>query len=176
MLLGMIFFKTGVLQIQRSLRFYSVLAVVGISVGYAMSIYSLWYLYRSEFAASDFFYVGDLLLLVSSYITTLGYIGLIGVLIKVGVCKRVFALLSSTGRLAFTNYIMQSVICALIFYGYALGLAGYLNRLELLFIAIMIGAAQLVFSTWWMKRYHQGPLEWLWRSLCAMKLQTFKRV
>lgn len=176
MLLGMILFKTGVLQIQRSLKFYIVMAAVGISFGYSLSIYALSYLYSSGFAASDFFYQGDMLLLISSYATTLGYIGLIGMLIKLQFCQKAFTLLSYAGRLAFTNYIMQSAICALIFYGYAGGLVGYMNRFELVLIAISIGALQLAFSAWWIKRFYQGPLEWLWRSLCTSKLQAFKRL
>ena len=175
MLLGMILFKTGVLQIQRSLKFYIVMAAVGIASGYSLSIYALFYLYSSGFAVSDFFYQGDMLLLISSYATTLGYIGLIGMLIKLQFFQKAFTLLSYAGRLAFTNYIMQSTICALIFYGYAGGLVGYLNRFELLLIAITIGALQLAFSAWWVRRFYQGPLEWLWRSLCTCKLQAFKR-
>jgi uncharacterized protein len=175
MLLGMILFKAGALQMQRSRRFYMLLAALGITFGYSLSIYALVYLYASDFDARVFFYLGDFLLLISSYITTLGYIGLIGLLIKLAVCQKAFFLLSHAGRLAFTNYIMQSVICALIFYGYAGGLAGYLNRLELLLIALSIGAFQLAFSAWWIKRFYQGPLEWLWRSLCGMKWQAFKR-
>ncbi|MCA6075112.1 DUF418 domain-containing protein [Fulvivirga sedimenti] len=73
--------------------------------------------------------------------------------------------ISLAGRMALTNYIMQSIICALIFYGYGFGRYNTFNRYELLFIVSGIWIFQLIASTWWMKTHKQGPLEALWRKL-----------
>jgi uncharacterized protein len=69
------------------------------------------------------------------------------------------------GRMAFTNYVAQSVIFGWIFYGYGLGLFGRLGITQALAIGIAVYIAQVLFSAWWLRRYRYGPLEWLWRTL-----------
>ena len=73
--------------------------------------------------------------------------------------------------MAFTNYISQSVICTLIFYGHGLGLFERVDRLGQLAIVVAIWILQLLWSPWWLARFRFGPLEWLWRSLTYMKFQ-----
>jgi len=72
---------------------------------------------------------------------------------------------AAAGRMAFTNYLAQSLILGLVFYGYGLGLFGQLDPTTGLLIALALYAAQLCFSVWWLRRYRFGPFEWLWRSL-----------
>ncbi|MEH2532102.1 uncharacterized protein V1277_001516 [Bradyrhizobium sp. AZCC 1588] len=69
------------------------------------------------------------------------------------------------GRMAFTNYLMQSVIFGWIFYGYGLGLFGRLSVVSALAIGAAVYIGQVVFSAWWLRRYRYGPIEWLWRTL-----------
>lgn len=69
------------------------------------------------------------------------------------------------GRMAFTNYLAQSVIFALIFFGYGLGLFNRLGVAATLAIGIAVYALQAVASAWWLRRHRFGPMEWLWRSL-----------
>jgi len=69
------------------------------------------------------------------------------------------------GRMAFTNYVAQSVIFGWTFYGYGLGLFGRLAVTQALIIGIAVYIAQVLFSAWWLRHYRYGPLEWLWRSL-----------
>src|SRR5206468_7571322 len=69
------------------------------------------------------------------------------------------------GRMAFTNYLAQSVIFGWIFYGYGLGLFGQLGAAEALAIGLAVYVAQVIFSGWWLGRYRYGPVEWLWRTL-----------
>lgn len=73
--------------------------------------------------------------------------------------------LSAVGRMAFTNYIAQSVVLGLIFYGHGLGLRGRLDFHEVMLIAPVVWVAQMAVSSWWLKRFQFGPLEWLWRRL-----------
>ncbi|MDP2376050.1 DUF418 domain-containing protein [Reyranella sp.] len=68
------------------------------------------------------------------------------------------------GRMAFTNYLMQSVIFGWLFYGYGLGLFGKLGVTAALAIGIGVYFLQIVISAYWLKRYLYGPVEWLWRS------------
>lgn len=80
--------------------------------------------------------------------------------------KRIkFRPLSIAGRMALTNYIFQSVVCGLIFYGYGLGKFNQYSRTELLGIVLLIWIVQLLGSYIWLRRFKQGPLERLWRWL-----------
>jgi len=69
------------------------------------------------------------------------------------------------GRMAFTNYVSQSVIFGWVFYGYGLGLFGQLGAATALSFGIVVYAAQAIFSKWWLRHHRFGPLEWLWRTL-----------
>jgi uncharacterized protein len=69
------------------------------------------------------------------------------------------------GRMAFTNYLAQSVIFGWIFYGYGLGLFGRVGVVTALGIGAGVYVAQVMISAQWLRYYQFGPIEWLWRSL-----------
>ena len=75
------------------------------------------------------------------------------------------ALFAAAGRMAFTNYLTESVVLGIIFYGYGFALFGRLSPAQGAAIGIALYLAQLVFSALWLRRYRFGPAEWLWRSL-----------
>jgi uncharacterized protein len=67
--------------------------------------------------------------------------------------------------MALTNYLAQSILCALIFYGFGLGLYGRVTGYQLYGLVALIWALELAWSSWWLARYRIGPAEWVWRSL-----------
>ena len=77
----------------------------------------------------------------------------------------------AVGRMALTNYLLQSVAFVLLFFGYGLGWFGQTGAFYGLILATAIFALQIVFSQWWLKRFRFGPAEWLWRTLTYGKLQ-----
>ncbi|MDX9847861.1 MAG: DUF418 domain-containing protein [Tenuifilaceae bacterium] len=77
--------------------------------------------------------------------------------------SRFLQMVANTGRMALTNYLMQSIICTTIFYGYGFGLSGKVNAFCALIMALAIWLIQLPLSTWWLGHYRFGPAEWLWR-------------
>ena len=79
--------------------------------------------------------------------------------------KRLLGWAAPLGRMAFTNYVAQSLIFGWIFYGYGLGLFGRLGITQALAIGITVYAGQVLFSAWWLRHYRYGPIEWLWRTL-----------
>jgi len=79
--------------------------------------------------------------------------------------------LASVGRMALTNYLLQSVVCTLIFYGYGLGLYGEFGPLFGLALTIVIYLAQVRLSGWWLERFQYGPIEWVWRVLTYGRLR-----
>lgn len=78
------------------------------------------------------------------------------------------------GRMALTNYLMQSVICTAIFYGYGLGYFERLPRVWQPLFVLAVFALQVVLSRWWLARYRYGPMEWLWRWLTYLERPTMK--
>ncbi len=79
--------------------------------------------------------------------------------------------LANTGQMAFTNYLMQSIICTLIFYGYGFSLYNNLAFHQLYYVVAAVWIFQLIFSTVWLRYFRFGPFEWLWRSLTYWKKQ-----
>ncbi|AHY59405.1 DUF418 domain-containing protein [Stenotrophomonas rhizophila] len=75
------------------------------------------------------------------------------------------SLLAAAGRMALTNYLLQSVLLALVFHGYGLGLVNRLSMVQLVIVDGLIFAMQLLASTFWLARFRYGPLEWLLRAL-----------
>lgn len=73
--------------------------------------------------------------------------------------------LAAVGRMALTNYLLQSVLCGLIFYSYGLGLFGAVGFAQCVGVALAVFGLQLVLSPLWLERFHFGPVEWLWRCL-----------
>ena len=82
--------------------------------------------------------------------------------------------LSNVGQMAFTNYLMQSIICTLIFYGYGLGYYNKLSFHQLYYIVGSVWILQMIYSSIWLRYYRFGPFEWLWRSLTYWKVQPMR--
>lgn len=78
---------------------------------------------------------------------------------------RVLSLLGPLGRMAFSNYLVQSLIFGWIFFGYGLGLFGRLSSSQAMLIGIAVYVGEVLVSHWWLKRFRFGPMEWLWRTL-----------
>ncbi|MEM1258280.1 MAG: DUF418 domain-containing protein [Bacteroidota bacterium] len=78
------------------------------------------------------------------------------------------------GRMALTNYVLQSIIFTFILFGWGLGLIGELRQVYTFLIALVFIALQMVLSKWWLQHFKYGPLEWLWRSLTFFKVFPFR--
>jgi uncharacterized protein len=77
----------------------------------------------------------------------------------------VTALVASLGRMALTNYLTQSVVLSVIFYGYGFGLFGRIGSALAALIGVALYVGQLFLSRFWLRHYRFGPVEWVWRSL-----------
>lgn len=80
------------------------------------------------------------------------------------------------GKMAFSNYVLQSLIGIVLFYGVGFGLAQQFGPLSLSIIAFLIFIFQLIYSTIWLKYFHFGPLEYIWRSLTYGKIQPMRKL
>jgi len=77
--------------------------------------------------------------------------------------------------MAFSNYILQSVIFGFIFYGYGLGQFGRMSASSAFLLGVIVYLAQVVLSAIWLRRFRFGPLEWLWRTLMYNRAQPMRR-
>jgi len=174
MLLGMAFLKNGILKAEKSKKYYGLMVLAGYSVGFSVNYFEAQYLINNHFEIQAF-YKTYMTYHLGRIATTMGHIGMIMLFIKsgwLGFLQKSFAAL---GQMAFTNYIMQSLICNFIFLGYGLAMYGKLQRYELYYIVFGIWIFQLIASPVWLKYFYFGPLEWAWRSLTYWKKQPFLR-
>ena len=102
------------------------------------------------------------------------YASAIVLLVQRQAWKRRLAPLAAVGRMALTNYLLQSLIFTTILYGYGLGFYGRVGPAKEVILTFFIYMLQVLFSVWWMKRFRFGPVEWLWRTLTYGKLQPMR--
>ncbi|MFM9994689.1 MAG: DUF418 domain-containing protein [Phycisphaerales bacterium] len=174
MLLGMGLYKLGFLDGRRSVRTYAVTAAVCIPVGLLMSWQYVRGLEAVKYAMPDRVYP-DTWNYVGAVLASIGYAAGLILLVKLGALGWLRLGLGAVGRMAFTNYLSQSIITSVLFLGCGFGLAGKLDYFEQLGVVAAIWAFQLAISPWWLARFRFGPAEWLWRSLTYWRRQPMRR-
>ena len=105
----------------------------------------------------------------------LGWAALLILCVRRGALRIVTAPLADVGRMAFSNYVLQTVCCTLFFFGYGLGHYAEYSRSELMWVWLAVTAVQVVFSIAWLRWYRFGPLEWAWRALTYWQRPPFRR-
>jgi len=176
MFLGMAFFRNGVLVGNASAGLYGWMFFLGMGIGLLLSWYRLQPLLESAF--NEFVYTKNVTFEfyeISRTFRSIGIFGLIMLLYKSGWFKWLFRLMRPVGQMAFTNYLMQSFLAGLFFYGIGFGMFGRLERYELYYVVGAIWLLQIIYSHIWLRYFRFGPLEWIWRSLTYGKKQPFRR-
>lgn len=176
MFIGMAFYKTGALTGSAPAKLYWMLLLLGLGGGLVISYFRLQPMLATKFNRFDYtkaisfeYYE------ISRTIRALGIFGAIMLLYKSGWFNWLFWLMRPVGQMAFTNYLMQSLICAIYFYGVGFGNYGYLQRYQIYFVVGTIWAVEILWSHVWLRYFRFGPLEWVWRSLTYWKRQPMKR-
>src|SRR5262249_12749043 len=155
-LLGVLTWRLGIAQhARRHKRRLSLGAMLAIAIGLALILTGL----------SD----------AGTIVLALGYAALV-LWMTSGPAGRWLAWAAPVGRMAFTNYIAQSLIMGWIFYGYGLGLFGKMGSTTGLALVLLIYAVQVQWSRWWLERFAFGPIEWLWRALMYGSRPPFRQV
>ncbi|HMK05497.1 MAG TPA: DUF418 domain-containing protein [Ferruginibacter sp.] len=105
----------------------------------------------------------------------MAYVGIFMLSFQANTGKKILSVLAPVGKMAFSNYIMQSIIGSIVFLGPGLGYSGKLGPVYFTIFGILVFVAQIIISTVWLKYFNYGPLEWLWRSATYKKWQPFRK-
>ena len=159
MMIGLSLFKSGFLAGRSSDRRY----IVAIAAGAAALVPVAWLAWRVDVLERPMPWDKGLSLLLAPAVS-LAYVAGLVLLLRAGAGKPLSPL-AAAGRMAFTNYIAQSLIMTSIFYGGRGALMGEVDRPGLWALTIGIWILQLIWSPFWLSRFEMGPLEWVWRSL-----------
>lgn len=174
MIVGMALFKMGVLTLKRSTGFYWGMALGGYAIGLSVNYYETMLILNSNFSIISFM-KANATYDIGRIGMVAGHLGLLLLFCRSGWFQWLQRSLAAVGRMALTNYVSHSIICAFVFFGFGFSQFGELARHELYYVVFSIWAAQLIVSPIWLRHYRFGPLEWLWRSLTYMKRQPMKR-
>lgn len=176
MLVGMALYKWGVFSLERSPAFYARLMAIGLPLGTALTGWGVhenfsrnWEFPYPSFYGVQFNYFGSLM-------ASIGLVGLVLWMCKTGALRGLQARLAAVGRMAFTNYLLHTIICTTIFYGHGFGSFGSVPRVGQAGVVAGVWAFQLMVSPIWLRHFQMGPFEWLWRSLTYGEAQPFRRM
>ncbi|MBB5015306.1 DUF418 domain-containing protein [Rehaibacterium terrae] len=176
-LIGAWLLRSGaIVEPARHLRLFRWLTFAGLPAGIALALLSA--SVGTSFAldqADPAMLRALLLMLLANPLICLGYVGAIVLALQSPRWAPRLAILAPAGRMALTNYLLQSVVGTLLFYGYGLGLYGQVPRAWQVVLVAGVFALQLAFSAWWLERFRYGPAEWLWRSITYLRLQPMRR-
>jgi uncharacterized protein len=172
MLIGMALFKWGVVQGERSKRFYLWLMLGCYAAGFAMR--AMWVSEMLAFAPIP--KTGWFTAEFSRLLVSLGHVAMVNWAVRTRAGAWLLAPFKAAGRMAFSLYLMQSFVTMwVLFAPFGFGLYGRFGWADQALIVIAIAAVQLVFANLWLRAFRMGPLEWVWRSLSHWRRQPMRR-
>lgn len=177
MLIGMGLYKLGIFQLGDPKKFAVPAVAAAVLVGLPTVAFGVYQHHAHGWQSDYSFWFGVQYNYWASIVISLGWIGLMLWLLTGNWFKPLASRFAAIGQTALSNYILQSVLCASIFYGFSfgLGLFGSVERTGQLLVVFAVWAIQLLISPLWLKRFQYGPLEWLWRSLTYWHMQPMRR-
>jgi uncharacterized protein len=175
-LLGTWFVRSGVMQNTGAhLPFFRTLAVYGLPVGIGLGLLgSLIAMSHTPGDRYDGWRIAVGLSIIGNLPACVGYVGGVVLMVHSQSAFSRIRVLGPLGRMALTNYLTQSLISATFFYGYAMGHWGMPRAQQVLFV-LVVYAAQIAFSHWWLSRFQYGPMEWVWRAFTYWQIPQLRR-
>jgi uncharacterized protein len=175
-LLGTWFVRSGVIENAGAhLPFFRKLSAYGLPIGVGVGLLgSLIAMSHTPGDRYDGWGIAVGLSFLGNLPACLGYVGTVVLMLHSQTALSYIRVLGAAGRMALTNYLAQSLVCAIYFYGYAMGHWGMPRAQQVLFV-LVVYAAQIAFSHWWLSRFLYGPMEWLWRGFTYWHVPQFRR-
>jgi uncharacterized protein len=173
MLIGIALYKWGILSAKKSNLFYLISLIVGLVIGIPTIIIGITKNFAADWAVNYSMFLGWQYNYWASLFMAWAYISLAMLIYKWSQNSTIVSGFAAVGRMALTNYLVQTIICTFIFYGHGLGYFGSIDRTGQLIIVVIIWVFQLIISPLWLRKFRFGPAEWLWRSLTYWRRQPF---
>jgi uncharacterized protein len=173
--LGMGLFKLRIFSAARSGRFYTTMAIVGLGAGLPIVQYGVLRHQADGWTIEYSMFQGSLYNYFASLAVSLGYVALVMLACRTPALAPALRPFAAAGRMALSNYLLQTIICTTLFYGHGFGLFGRVERTGQVAIVAAILVAQLIWSPIWLRYFRFGPFEWLWRSLTYWERQPMRR-
>jgi uncharacterized protein len=173
-LLGMGLYRLGVMTGKAKGSVYGTFVGVGVGVGLPITLLVFWVAHSSGWGG---FWIRQLYLQTIYWVgivVSLGWLSIVMLACREGCKGRVGTALAAVGRMALTNYLLQSLLCTSIFYGFGLGLYGSVDRIGQLGIVLGVWVVLLLISPLWLRHFRFGPAEWVWRSISYGRRQPFR--
>ncbi len=147
---------------------------LGIGLPLELAFTSLAYLGTSEDKVAPLM-LGGVCHEVGSYAMCLGLVGGMTLLVSGGALRWLTGAMACVGRLALSNYLLQTVVATAMTYWWGLGLFGDITRVQQIALVVPIYLGQIALSMLWLRFFTIGPLEWVWRSLTYLRWQKALR-
>jgi uncharacterized protein len=139
-------------------------SLLGLAIGLPANVVAAWAVeHGSYIPPSPIGLLGAVMQGVGFPLLALGYAATTALLVVHG--RRLLDVFAPVGRMALTNYLMHSIICVMLSYGFGLGLWWRIGASTAMAIAAGIVVLQIPLSAWWLSRFRFGPVEWIWRRL-----------
>tara|TARA_B100001059_G_scaffold17227_1_gene14204 strand:- start:301 stop:1482 length:1182 start_codon:yes stop_codon:yes gene_type:complete len=165
MITGVLLFRLEWFKAIKGGAYYLRFGLVFLITGLVISASGLYLSYERLWEGAWSMTVGHQFTYIASFFMALSYISILVFWSTVDRGRVIQNLLKKVGRMAFTNYIMSSIVCTFIFYGHGLGYFAQFDRLEQWGVVLLVWLLIVLLSNWVMKRYKQGPIEFIWRKL-----------
>ncbi len=175
MLIGMALFKTGLLTGGLPVARYIRSGLAALVIGVLVISYGVYHDFASHWSFRYAFFVGSQFNYWGSLAVAWSWICGVMILCKTAASRPWAAKLALLGRMAFSNYILETIICTTIFYGSGFGKFARFDRLQGALVVLAVWIFLFTLSQVWFRYYYSGPLEWLWRSLTYWRRQPFRR-
>ena len=172
MMVGMALFRLGVLTLEAKTRTYLAMMAGGYAVGLPLNLYEANWIMGHGFSALAY-HQANITYDISRLAMTTGHLGLLMLFLRSGILPWMRRSMAAVGRMALTNYLSHSVVALVLFV--LLGWWGALERYQLYFVVFAIWGVQIVTSPIWLRHFHFGPVEWLWRYLTYGKAPPFRK-
>jgi uncharacterized protein len=173
-LLGMGLYRLGVMTGKAKRSLYWLLVAVGIGVALPLTAIVFRVAHSNGWSG---FWLRQLYLQTISWVgivVALGWLAVVMLVCHAGCRSWLGRAFAAVGRTALSNYLLQSLICTFIFYGFGLGLYGSVERIGQMEIVLGVWILQLAVSPLWLRFFRFGPAEWAWRSLSYGSRQPFR--
>jgi len=171
MLLGVAFWKWGIIQGGRNARFYLLLTLACYGAGLSLRAIGA----SEQLLMTPVPKIGWMTQEIARILVAVGHVGIVNLAVKFAVGRFLFSPLRAAGRTAFSLYFMQQIIGLwFLFAPWGPGLWGKLGWGGMMVTAALVIGAQLVIANLWVRSFANGPMEWAWRSLAYLRWQPFR--